>query len=299
MWDERVASGYDHDARNAEGMWAPDVLDPAVDFLAALAPGGRALEFAVGTGRVALALSDRGVTVAGIDTSEAMLGVLRDKPGADRIEVVLGDMSTGTVDGQFDLVYLVYNTISNLLTQRAQVDCFRNAARHLRPGGRFVIELFVPNLRGLPPGALGQVFTIADERVGIDTYDLLNQGLVSHHVFGRRRRGQRLPLAAPLHLAVRIGPDGRAGRPDAGGAMGGLDEGAVHRGQSRPRVSLAEACLSRRSGRSPPESSARRPGAAVRRTWAVLVARFSFRRPYPHLGTATAPASSAGNCGLP
>ena len=116
-------------------MFAPEVLGPAVDFLAALAPGGRALEFAVGTGRIALPLSDRGVSVAGIDTSEAMLGVLRGKPGADRIEVVLGDMSTGTVDGSFDLVYLVFNTISNLLTQSAQVACFRNAARHLRPAG--------------------------------------------------------------------------------------------------------------------------------------------------------------------
>jgi len=178
LWDQRVASGYDQGARE---MWAPDVLDPAVGFLAALAPGGRALEFAVGTGRVALPLSDRGVTVAGIDTSAAMVGILRDKPGADRVEVVLGDMSTGTVDGSFDLVYLVFNTITNLLTQSAQVACFRNAARHLRPGGRFVIEVFVPNLRGFPPGAVAQAFRIEDERVGFDTFDLLNQGLVSHH----------------------------------------------------------------------------------------------------------------------
>ncbi len=162
-------------------MFAPEVLDPAVDFLAALAPGGRALEFAIGTGRVALPLSDRGVTVAGIDTSEAMINQLRAKPGADRVEVVLGDMSAGTVDGRFDLVYLVYNTITNLLTQSAQVACFRNAARHLRPGGRFVIEVFVPDLRGFPPGAIAQAFRIEDERVGFDTYDLLNQGLVSHH----------------------------------------------------------------------------------------------------------------------
>lgn len=178
LWDSRVASGYD---RGSAEMFAPGVLDPAVDFLAALAPGGRALEFAIGTGRVALPLSDRGVTVAGIDTSEAMVEVLRGKPGADRIEVVIGDMAGGTVDGTFDLVYLVFNTITNLLTQSAQVACFRNAARHLRPGGRFVIETFVPNLRGLPPGAIGQVFRIADDRAGFDTFDLLNQGLVSHH----------------------------------------------------------------------------------------------------------------------
>jgi SAM-dependent methyltransferase len=178
MWDEDVAAGYD---KGTPEMYAPEVLDPAVDFLAALAPGGRALEFAIGTGRVALPLSGRGVTVAGIDTSEAMVAQLRGKPGADRIEVVIGDMSAGTVDGRFDLVYLVFNTISNLLTQSAQVACFRNAARHLRPGGRFVIEVFVPNLRGLPPGAIGQPFRIERERVGFDTFDLLNQGLVSHH----------------------------------------------------------------------------------------------------------------------
>jgi SAM-dependent methyltransferase len=178
MWDQRVAAGYD---QGTQEMYAPEVLDPAVDFLAALAPGGRALEFAVGTGRIALPLSDRGVTVAGIDTSEAMIDVLRGKPGAGRIDVVVGDMATGTVDGTFDLVYLVFNTISNLLTQSAQVACFRNAARHLRPGGRFVIEVFVPNLRGLPIGALAQAFRIEDDRVGFDTFDLLNQGLVSHH----------------------------------------------------------------------------------------------------------------------
>jgi SAM-dependent methyltransferase len=178
MWDQRVAAGYD---AGSPEMYAPEVLDPAVDFLAALAPGGRALEFAIGTGRLAIPLSARGVTVAGIDTSEAMVGVLRRKPGADRIEAVIGDMSTGTVDGEFDLVYLVYNTITNLLTQGAQVACFRNAARHLQPGGRFVIEVFVPNLRGLPIGSIGQAFRIEADRVGFDTFDLLNQGLVSHH----------------------------------------------------------------------------------------------------------------------
>ena len=215
LWDNRVADGYDQDST---GMFAPEVLDPAVDFLAALAPGGRALEFAIGTGRVALPLSERGLTVAGIDTSEAMLGVLRGKPGADRIEVVVGDMSADAVDGQFDLVYLVFNTISNLLTQGAQVACFRNAARHLRPGGRFLIEVFVPDLRRLPPGAIGQAFRIEDERVGFDTYDLLTQGLVSHHfsvaggagtVFHSRHRyvwPSELDLMAEL---AGLTPDGR------------------------------------------------------------------------------------------
>lgn len=174
LWDEHAAEGYDQDADSMP-------TEAAVDFLAPLAQNGRALEFAIGTGRVALPLSARGITVAGIDTSVAMLSQLRAKPGADRIEIVEGDMSTGAVPGEFDLVYLVYNTISNLLTQEAQVDCFRNAARHLRPGGRFVIECFIPNLRRLPIGAVAVPFAVEDEYVGFDTYDLLTQRLTSHH----------------------------------------------------------------------------------------------------------------------
>jgi SAM-dependent methyltransferase len=174
MWERDVAAGYDEGERDHSAA-------PAVDFLAPLAEGGRALEFAVGTGRVALPLSERDVRVAGIDTSVAMLDVLRAKPGAGRIEIVEGDMSTGTVPGEFDLVYLVYNTISNLLTQPAQVDCFRNAARHLRPGGRFVIECFVPDLRRFPIGAVAVPFTVEEHRVGFDTMDPVTQRLTSHH----------------------------------------------------------------------------------------------------------------------
>jgi SAM-dependent methyltransferase len=174
VWDSFRAEGYDD---------GTDLMPPeaAVDFLAALAPGGRALEFAIGTGRVGLPLSRRGVEVAGIDTSTAMLGYLRAKPGADRITIVEGDMSTDRVPGRFDLVYLVFNTITNLLTQQAQVDCFANAARHLRPGGHFVIECYVPELRLLPPGAVAVPFTVEDEYVGFDTYDLLTQRQTSHH----------------------------------------------------------------------------------------------------------------------
>jgi SAM-dependent methyltransferase len=186
IWDEDAAAAYDG---AAAGMYAAEVLGPTVDFLAALAPGGRALEFAVGTGRVALPLSERGVTVAGIDYSRAMVDVLRGKPGGDRVEVVIGDMATETVPGPFDLVYVVFNSIGNLLTQGEQVACFRNAARHLRPGGRFVVELFVPDLRRLPVGALGQVFRVADDGVGFDTFDLVPQRLVSHHYTVRDGKG--------------------------------------------------------------------------------------------------------------
>ena len=184
LWGEDVASGYDE---ATAAMFDPAAVTPAVDFLAALArpadagAPGRALEFAVGTGRLALPLSERGVSVAGIDTSEAMLGRLRAKPGADRLTVVTGDMSADRVEGEFDLVYLVFNTISNLLTQKAQVACFRNAARHLRPGGHFVIELEVPDLRRFPIGAVAVPFAVGDEHVGFDTFDLVNQRLTSHH----------------------------------------------------------------------------------------------------------------------
>jgi SAM-dependent methyltransferase len=176
-WDEQ-ATRYDADSAD---MYAPDILGPAVGFLAALAPGGRALEFAIGTGRIALPLREHGIAVSGVDSSAGMLAALRAKPGADGIDAVLGDMATDRVPGTFDLVYLVYNTITNLLTQAEQVACFRNAARHLRPGGHFVIEVFVPDLRRLPIGATAQAFRIEDQRIGFDTYDLLRQGLVSHH----------------------------------------------------------------------------------------------------------------------
>jgi SAM-dependent methyltransferase len=180
VWDEHVAASYDE--HSAE-MYAPEVLGSTVDFLADLAPAGRALEFAIGTGRVALPLSERGLTVAGLELSPAMADVLRAKPGADRIHLTVGDMASATVPspGGFDLVYVVYNSISNLLTQAEQVACFRNAARHLRPGGRFVVELWVPDLQRLPPGAIAQPFHLSEHRVGLDTYDVLHQQVVSHH----------------------------------------------------------------------------------------------------------------------
>lgn len=178
VWNQAVADGYDDDP----AMFDPGLLEKTVDLLAGYARGGRACEFAIGTGRVALPLRARGVEVAGIDNSPAMLRVLRGKPGADRLTVVQGDMAAGDVPpGDFDLVYLVFNTITNILTQAGQVACFRNAARHLRPGGRFLIEVFVPDLRRFPPGAQAQVFHLEDERAGLDTLDPVTQRLTSHH----------------------------------------------------------------------------------------------------------------------
>jgi SAM-dependent methyltransferase len=177
-WDQDTARDYD---TPGAGMFAPEVLEPAVDFLARLAGGGPALEFAIGTGRVAVPLADRGVPVTGIELSGPMIEQLRTKATEDMIPVVAGDMATAAVPGAFTLVYLVYNTISNLLTQREQVACFRNAARHLRAGGRFVIELWVPELRKLPPGQQATVWHCEPGYIGLDTYDVLHQQVVSHH----------------------------------------------------------------------------------------------------------------------
>ncbi len=163
-------------------MFAPEVLDPAVDFLAELAAGGRALELGVGTGRVALPLSRRGVQVHGIDMSRAMVARLRAKPGGDAIGVTIGDFATTRVDGEFALVYLVFNTINNLTTQAAQVACFRNAAAHLQPGGCFVIEVGVPELRKLPPGQKVVPFQVGPTGWAYDIYEVATQSMSSNYV---------------------------------------------------------------------------------------------------------------------
>ena len=162
-------------------MFAPEVLEPAVNFLAGLAGPGRALEFAVGTGRVAIPLAQRGIPVSGIELSYPMVDQLRRK---DRnIPVVVGDMATTTVPGAFSLVYLVWNSIGNLRTQAEQVECFRNAARHLSPGGHFVIELWVPGIRRFPPGQAAVPFHVGEHHVGLDTYDMTTQQGTSHHFY--------------------------------------------------------------------------------------------------------------------
>lgn len=193
IWDAEAAQTYD---TPGEGMFAPDVLGPAVDKLAELAGNGRALEFAIGTGRVAVPLVQRGVPVTGIELSRPMIEQLRTKADEATIPVITGDMATTRAPGTYTLVYLVFNTIGNLLTQAEQVECFRNAARHLEPGGRFVVELGVPSLRVLPPGQQGVVFTAEPGYIGVDTYDVLRQHLVSNHFRfgpGREARVYRSP----------------------------------------------------------------------------------------------------------
>src|SRR5436190_4619449 len=179
VFDASVAETYD---ATSEEMFDPAVLDPTVDFLVDQARGGgAALELGIGTGRVALPLSRRGVRVHGIELSPAMVEQLEAKTGADAIRVTIGDFATTTVDGTFTLAYLVYNTITNLMTQDEQVACFQNVADHLEPGGRFVIEVHLPELRRLPPGEAIRSFHVSPERLDFDRYDVANQTLVSHH----------------------------------------------------------------------------------------------------------------------
>ncbi len=195
-FDDRIASRYDESAAD---MFHPAVVDPVVDFLADIAGRGRALELGIGTGRIALPLARRGVPVHGIELSKAMLARLRAKPGAEHIDVTLGDFATTRVDGPFSLAYLVFNTIMNLTTQAAQVACFRNVAAHLQPGGCFVIEVGVPELQRLPVGETIRAFRVSETRWGFDEYDVATQSLTSHHfemVDGRLER-----LSIPFRYA--------------------------------------------------------------------------------------------------
>ncbi|MFD4528654.1 class I SAM-dependent DNA methyltransferase [Streptomyces sp. NPDC058470] len=176
---ESVAATYDE----AEaGEFETGVVKAAVDVLAELAGDGRALELGIGTGRIALPLAGRGVPVHGIDLSRAMVERLRAKPGGDAIGVTIGDFATTKVDGTFSVAYLVFNTIMNLTTQAAQVDCFRNVAAHLEPGGRFVIEVMIPDLRKLPAGQTVVPFHVSPTRWAFDAYDVATQEMSSNYV---------------------------------------------------------------------------------------------------------------------
>ena len=178
VWDDATAAVYDAEAAD---MFAPEVVGPTVDLLAALAGDGRALELAIGTGRIGIPLLRRGIPVTGIELSTAMVERLRAKVDADELPVVVGDMATTRVPGDFALAYLVFNTIMNLRTQAEQVACFRNAAAHLAPGGRFVVEVNVPPLRRLPPGQVAVPFDVSETHTGFDTFDLVTQQSRSHH----------------------------------------------------------------------------------------------------------------------
>jgi SAM-dependent methyltransferase len=203
---ERVAARYD---QTVAEMFKPAVVAPAVDFLSELA-GGAALELGIGTGRIALPLARRGVRVHGIDLSSAMVARLRAKPGAEQIEVTIGDFATTEIEGTFSLAYLVFNTINNLTSQDEQVACFQNVSEHLEPDGCFVIEVGVPQLQRLPPGETVRAFTVSPTRLGFDEYDVVSQGLVSHHYSVRDGELEALSIPfryvwpAELDLMARI-----------------------------------------------------------------------------------------------
>jgi SAM-dependent methyltransferase len=171
---DEVAAEYDDPF---DPMFSAEAIEPVVDFLVELAGDGRALELGIGTGRIALPLAARGVAVHGIDLSEAMVERLRAKPGGDRIPVTIGDFATTKADGPFSLAYVVYNTIQNLTTQDAQVACFENVADQLDPGGCFVLEVGLPDVKG----ERLRIFDFSEKHIGIDEYDFANQGLISHH----------------------------------------------------------------------------------------------------------------------
>jgi SAM-dependent methyltransferase len=203
----RVAATYD---AHSASMFDPAVLDPAVDLLAALAGDGGALEFAVGTGRIALPLAQRGVSVAGIELSDAMLEQLRAKPGADAVRAVQGDMAATRVDGEFSLVFLVFNTIFNLVTQDGQVACFENAAAHLRPGGRFVVEARVPELQRLPLGQTVLPWRADPQGLSFYEFDVVTQRMDGRHFHVGDGRIEASPIElryawpAELDLMARI-----------------------------------------------------------------------------------------------
>lgn len=177
-FDERVAATYDE---STAAMSTPEAVEPIVSFLVGLAGGGRVLELGIGTGRIALPLAQRGVPVHGIELSKAMASRLRAKPGGADIGITIGDFATTPVEGTFSLAYLVFNTIMNLTTQEAQVECFCNVSAHLEPGGCFVIEVVVPGLQRLAPGQTIQDFHVSETSWGLDEYDLVTQGLKSHY----------------------------------------------------------------------------------------------------------------------
>ncbi len=172
-------------SRSYAAKW-PELFDPAliertVSFLAERACAGPALELGIGTGRIARPLSRRGVEVHGIELSSDMVSELRAQPGSDAVGVTLGDFATASVDRTFALAYLIRNTIMNLTTQDEQIACFANVAAHLEPGGRFVIEVMVPELQRLPPGETFHAFTVTPTHLGFEEYDVATQSSVSHH----------------------------------------------------------------------------------------------------------------------
>jgi SAM-dependent methyltransferase len=185
MTDYSAATYGDRIAEIYDELYAfPDATESAVGLLAELAEGAPVLELGVGTGRLAVPLSERGVPVSGIDASEAMLAKLRAKPGGASISVTVGDFADVAVDGRFRLVFVAFNTFFGLLTQDDQVRCMANVAARLEPGGRFLVEAFVPDLGRFDRGQRTSSSTIRTDLVALEVsaHDLTRQHVTSAHV---------------------------------------------------------------------------------------------------------------------
>lgn len=182
--EDKVEEVYSRRLADVYDAWFGYFDEAAVDVLEELAGGGHALELGIGTGTVALPLAARGVEVHGIDASPEMVAVLRAKPGGEELPVTMGDFAEVNVEGEFSLVYVVYNTLFALQTQAEQVRCFHGVAARLAPGGTFVVEVFVPDLAQLSAGRGVRFLHMTDERVGIRVYehDPVGQKLRSRHV---------------------------------------------------------------------------------------------------------------------
>ena len=247
-WGPEIAEVYD---QTYAAQSATPVLGPMVDLLAELARGGPALEFAAGTGRVALPLAARGIAVHGIELSPHMAERMAAKPGAGAVPVTIGDMTSTRVLGIFRLVYLVANTIMNVTTQDHQLAVFGNAAAHLEPGGCFVVEVEVPQLRRVPPGETAWVFTLSPDHVGIETFDDTAAQIAWSRHWIEVEGAAGAPLRAlPVRVAVRAGPDGQDHRFPGPSPLGGLGPGAIHLRQHQPSRSLRETAAAAGTRRS-------------------------------------------------
>jgi SAM-dependent methyltransferase len=239
FYGDRWAAVYD----DHHGQMDPG---PAVEFLAGLAGDGRVLELAIGTGRVALPLAARGITVEGVDASAAMVERLRAKPGGDSIPVAMGDMAQVPVSGRFRLVYLVFNTLFGLLSQARQAECFGNVARVLDPGGMFVIECFVPDLARFDHDQRVQARTVTEDSaiIEVSRHDRVQQRVTTPDDHAGWPGDAPAASGHSLQLADRAGPDGRPGRPAANRTLGRLGPASVHFGQRRPRLCLSASLTS-------------------------------------------------------
>ena len=175
-YGERVAGVYDE--------WYSEYDQDSISLLAELAAGGNALELGIGTGRIALPLAARGISVSGVDAAESMIRHLQSKANADKINVTHGNFADVPVDGKFNVIYVVFNTFFALSSQEEQVRCFRNVSAHLSEGGKFLIEAFVPDLNRFTSGQVTWATAVTTDRVELDVgqHDSMTQRVTSQKV---------------------------------------------------------------------------------------------------------------------